>query len=222
MCKFFPYPQIINVNPDVELIAFQCEDTVLQLASVAAGATFELHQHPESQIGMLFSGSLEMNIDGIKEFLEPLDQVYVAAANVLHGSINPFSEPALGFDIKRVITSEISSGKTDKAFLKVSPTSDEATGLACQSVVGSWFEVAITQIPPGEKIPIHKSQSEQMGIIVNGELIMTVGEEHEILRYGQIYYTPPNVLYGGYNYSTETVSLIEILIPPRVSGEERA
>ena len=215
MSKFFPNPKTTKINSNVELIAFQCQDTVVQLASVAPGATFELHQHPESQIGMQIAGRLEININGTKEILEPLQQVYVAGSNVLHGSVNPFPETALGFDVKRMTTSDLSSGQAEEAILKVSPTKNEATGFCCQSVVGSWFEIVITQIAPGGKIPIHQSKSEQMGILLNGQFMMTVGEQQQQLEYGKIYYAPADVLYGGYNPSTEAVSLIEILIPPR-------
>ncbi len=216
MSIFFPQPKTIKINSDVELIAFQCQDTVVQLVSLAPGATFELHQHPESQMGMIISGHLEMNINGTKEILEPLQQVYVANSHVPHGSVNTFPETALVFDVKRLITS-LPSQKTDEVFFNVSPKKDEITDFPSQSVVASWFEIVISQIPPGEKIPIHQSASEQMGILLNGQLMMTVGEDRQQLEYGKIYYAPANVLYEGYNPSGEAVSLIEILIPPRQS-----
>ncbi|MBN3895416.1 MAG: cupin domain-containing protein [Nostoc sp. NOS(2021)] len=209
MSKFFPQPKTININSNVELIAFQCQDTVVQLVSIPPGATFELHRHPESQIGMQISGRLEININGTKEVLEPLQQVYVAGYNVLHGSINPFSETALAFDVKRITNSE----EGEEAILKLSPTQDEVTGFDCQSVVGSWFEIIITQIPPKGIIPIRQSASETMGLILNGKLTIAVEEEQQQLEYGSVYYAPADALYGGYNYSEEAVSLIEILIP---------
>ena len=213
MSKYFPQPKTIKINSDVELIAFQCQDTVVQLASIPPGATFELHRHPESQIGMQIAGRLEMNINGTKEIIEPLGQVYVAGSNVLHGSINPFSETALAFDVKRITNSE----EAEAAILKVISTQDEVTGLDCRSVVGSWFEIIISQIPPKGIIPIRQSANEIMGIILNGKLTIAVEEQQQQLEYGSVYYAPANILYGGYNSSDETVSLIEILIKPRSS-----
>ncbi len=208
MSKYFPQPKTITINSDVELIAFQCQDTVVQLASIPPGATFELHRHPESQIGMQIAGRLEFNLNGTKEIIEPFGQVYVAGSNVLHGSKNPFSETALAFDVKRITNSE----EAEEAILKVSPTQDEVTGFECQSVAGSWFEIIITKIPPKGIIPIRQSASETMGIILNDQLTIAVAEEQQQLEYGSIYYAPADVLYGGYNPSDETVSLIEILI----------
>lgn len=214
MSKFFPTPKSTQLNSDVELIAFSCQDTLVQLVYLAPGATFPLHQHLESQMGMIISGRLEMNVNGTKEIIEPLQQAYIANAYVPHGSVNIFPETALVFDVKRIITS-LPSEKTDEVFLKVSSKKDEMTGFPCQFVVASWFEIVITKIPPGGIIPMHQSASEKMGIILNGQLMMTVGDEQQQLEYGSIYYAPGDVFYGGYNVSDEAVSLVEILIPPR-------
>ncbi|MFN6530358.1 cupin domain-containing protein [Nostoc sp. ChiSLP03a] len=211
MSKYFPQPKTIKINSDVELIAFQCQDTVVQLASIPAGATFELHRHPESQIGMQIAGRLEFNLNGTKEILEPFEQVYVAGSNVLHGSINPFSEIALAFDVKRITNSE----EAEEAILKVTSTQDEVTGFECKSVVGSWFEIIITQIPPKGIIPIRQSADEIMGIVLNDKLTIAVAEQQQQVEYGSVYYVPADVVYGGYNSSDETVSLIELVIKLR-------
>ncbi|MEH2234836.1 cupin domain-containing protein [Nostoc sp.] len=214
MSRFFPTPKTTKINSDVELIAYECQDTLVQLVYLAPGATFALHEHLESQMGMIISGRLEMNVNGTKEIIEPMQQAYIANAYVPHGSVNIFPETAIVFDVKRIITS-LPSEKTDEVFLKVSPKKDEITGFSCQSIVASWFEIVIIEIPPRGIIPMQQSASEQMGIILNGQLMMSVEDEHQELEYGSIYYAPSDVFYGGYNSSDEAVSLVEILIPPR-------
>ncbi|MHC0065905.1 cupin domain-containing protein [Nostoc sp. UIC 10890] len=211
MSKFFPTPKITKIGSDVELIAFECQDTLVQLVYLAPGANFALHEHLESQMGMIISGRLEMNVNGTKEIIEPLQQAYIANAYVPHGSVNIFPETAIVFDVKRIVNS-LPSEKADEVFLKVSPKKDEITGLPCQSIVASWFEIVITEIPPGGIIPIQQSASEQMGIILNGQLMMSVEDEQQRLEYGSIYYAPVNVFCGGYNSSDEAVTLIKILI----------
>lgn len=214
MSKFFPTPKNTKISSDVELIAFECQDTLVQLVYLAPGATFALHQHLESQMGMIISGRLEMNVNGIKKIIEPLQQAYIANAYVLHGSVNIFPETALVFDVKRIVNF-LPSEANDEVFLTASPKKDEITGFPCKSIVASWFEIVITEIPPGGIIPIHQSASEQMGIILNGQLMMIVGDEQQQLEYGSIYYAPNNVFYGGRNLSNEAVYVVEILIPPR-------
>ncbi|GAX34046.1 cupin domain-containing protein [Nodularia sp. NIES-3585] len=211
MSKFFPPPKSTTLNSDVELIAFECEDTLVQLVYLPPGANFALHDHLESQMGMIISGRLEMNVNGIKEIIEPLQQAYIANAYVPHGSVNIFPETAVVFDVKRVINS-LSSPKNDEVFLKVSPQKDELTGFSYQSIVASWFGIKITEIPPGGIIPIHQSVNEEMGIILNGQLMMSVEAEQQQLEYGSIYYVPTDVRYGGYNLSDQTVTLVEISI----------
>ncbi|WGV25117.1 cupin domain-containing protein [Halotia branconii] len=210
MSKYFPQPKTIIINSNVELLAFQCEDTVVQLASIPPSATFTLHRHPESQIGMQIKGRLEFNLNGTKEILEPLEQLYVAGANVLHGSTNPFSETALAFDVKRITNLK----EPEEAILKVSPIFDKITGFECQSVVGYWFEIIITKIPPKAIIPTRQANGEKMGIVLNGKLVIAIQDEQQQLEYGSVYYAPAEALYGGYNASNETVTLIEILIKP--------
>ncbi|WP_392535298.1 cupin domain-containing protein [Nostoc sp. C117] len=221
MSKFFPTPKITKLDSDVELIAYECQDTLVQLVYLPPGANFPLHEHLESQMGMIISGRLEMNVNGTKEIIEPLQQAYIANAYVPHGSVNIFPETAIVFDVKRIVTS-LASEKTDEVFLKVSPKKDEITGLPCQSIVASWFEIVITEIPPGGVIPMQQSTSEQMGIILNGQLMMSVEDEQQRLEYGSIYYAPVDMFCGGYNSSNETVSLIKILIQPssRLSYKE--
>ncbi|WP_084386932.1 cupin domain-containing protein [Anabaena sp. CA = ATCC 33047] len=213
MSQFFPTPKVTQLNADVELIAFDCQDTLVQLVYLAPGATFPLHQHLESQMGMIISGRLEMNVNGITEIIEPLQQAYIANAFVPHGSVNIFPETALVFDVKRTINT-LPSANNDEVFLKVSPKEDEITGLPSEYVVASWFEIVIINIPPAGKIPIHQSDKEEMGIILNGQLMMTVGEEQKLIEYGSIYYAPANVICGGYNTSEETVTLVKISILP--------
>jgi quercetin dioxygenase-like cupin family protein len=212
MSKFFPTSKNTKVHSDVELIAFECQDTLVQLVYLPPGANFALHEHLESQMGMIISGRLEMNVNGIKEIIEPLQQAYIANAYVPHGSVNIFPETAIVFDVKRIINT-LPSAKPDRVFIKVLPTKDKITGFSCQSILASWFEIAITEIPPGGIIPMQQSANEQMGIILNGQLMITVGAEQQQLEYGRIYYAPTDVDCGGYNSSDETVSLVKILIP---------
>ncbi|MFN5895358.1 MAG: cupin domain-containing protein, partial [Dolichospermum sp.] len=103
MSTFFPVPQTIKPRPDLELTLFRCQEIVIQLANILPGAIFEPHQHPESQMGMLFSGSVEINVDEKKAILDPFQQVYIAGSNVPHGSTILSQETVLGVEIKYLI-----------------------------------------------------------------------------------------------------------------------
>ncbi|MBC6477200.1 MAG: cupin domain-containing protein [Hormoscilla sp. GM7CHS1pb] len=219
MSVYFPIGKHIQVKSSVELLAFQCQDTVIQLATIYPGAIFDLHHHPESQMGMVFNRGLEINVDGKKVMLTPLEDVYVADANVPHGSVNTSSETVLCFDVKRIVQTDepvsqkpggSGKDKAGEAFLKLWPAKDAVTGFDRKLGTGSWFDVIMTQIPPGGEMPVKKSVRDRMGIILNSQMVMTVGEERQRIEYGKIYYVPIGSSYRGYNESSQEVCLIEI------------
>ncbi|MEA5536729.1 cupin domain-containing protein [Crocosphaera sp. XPORK-15E] len=211
MSQFFPEQKIINVNEQVELLAFQCEDTVIQLASIAPGATFPLHQHQESQIGMIFNGSLEMDINGNKTIIQPLDHVYIAGSNIPHGSKNLLSQTILGFDVKRIIPTSLST-ENQSQILRVLPNKTKNLGRSCRSVKGAWFEIIITEIPPKKNIPKKQSSLPIMGITLNSKLEVQIETEKQQVAYGNIYYTPAKTACEVSNLTDDTVSLLEIIL----------
>jgi bacilysin biosynthesis protein BacB len=208
MSKFFPSHQNIKVS-NIDIVAFQCQDIVFQFAYIAPGACFPLHQHPESQMGMVISGNLEMNVNGKKEILKPLQQVYSAGSEVPHGSVNYSDESIFCFDVKG-----LTNLSTDEAvFIDLKPTSDQITNFPSHIAVGSWFTTIITQIPPGEKTSNQQSDSEEIGVIIDGKMMVNIGGEQQEIKRGEIYYAPANVIHSGYNSASETVTLIKIVLP---------
>ena len=208
MSEFFPIPDPLKLNHHVELEVFQCQNTIFQLSAVAPNAKLESHQHPESQIGMVLSGELELYIKDLIKPLRPLQDVYIADGNIPHGAFNPLSEPMIGFDLKR-ITSALPS---EDVLLTLSNNQDKITHLPCQSVKGSWFEIVMMKIPSGYSIPPHQGEQEEIGFILNGKLEISIENEGQFLEYGQIYYAPSKVLKKGYNSSKQDINLIKILI----------
>jgi bacilysin biosynthesis protein BacB len=208
MSKFLPSHQNIKVS-NIDIVAFQCQDIVFQFAYIAPGACFPLHQHPESQMGMVISGNLEMNVNGKKEILKPLQQVYSAGSEVPHGSVNYSDESIFCFDVKG-----LTNLSTDEAvFIDLKPTSDQITNFPSHIAVGSWFTTIITQIPPGEKTSNQQSDSEEIGVIIDGKMMINIGGEQQEIKRGQIYYAPADVIHSGYNSASETVTLIKIVLP---------
>lgn len=212
MSVFFPEPQTIKIRPDLELTLFQCQEIVIQLANISPGAIFEPHQHPESQMGMIFNGCVEINVDGNKAILEPFQQVYVAAANIPHGSVILSEETILGVEIKYLIKPQLNE-HIDEPILNLEPTIDKTTGFPCKFGACSWFQIAILEIPPNEKLPRCTSSTEEIGIILNEQIMMKVGEEEKLLEYGTIYHAPAGVYHSGYNTSDQSISLIKVSLP---------
>lgn len=209
MSIFFPIPQTVKPRSDLELTLFHCQEIVVQLANILPGAIFEPHQHPESQMGMLFSGSVEINVDGKKEILEPLQQVYVAGTNIPHGSTILSQENVLGVEMKYLIKSQLNE-QVDQPILNLQPTIDQTTGFPCKFGASSWFKIAILEVPPQGKLPTTITNTKEIGIILNDQIMIKVGEEEKLLEYGSIYYAPPGVAHGGYSTSDQAISLVKL------------
>lgn len=212
MSTFFPQPQIINPRPDLELTLFQCQDILIQLANITPGAIFAPHQHPESQMGMIFTGLVEINVNGEKSILEPLQNVYIAGTNIPHGSVILSQETVLGVEMKYLIPGQ-SNPHIDEPILHLQPSIDHNTGLTCKFGACSWFEIAILEIPAYGKLPQSANNQQEIGIILNEQITMKVGEEEKTLDYGSIYYAPPGVTHSGYSLSEKPISLVKITLP---------
>ena len=212
MSIFFPEPQTIKPRSDLELTVFQWHEIVIQLAEISPGAIFEPHQHPESQMGMIFTGCVEINVDGKKAILEPFQQVYVAGTNIPHGSVILSQETVLGVEMKYLIKSQ-SDEHIDEPIFSLQPTIDKTTGFPCKFSACSWFQIAILEIPANEKLPRFTSTKEEIGIILNEQIMMKVGEEEKVLEYGSIYYAPAGIPHSGYSTSDKAISLIRISLP---------
>ena len=212
MSTFFPVSQTIKPRSDLELTLFHCQEIVIQLTNILPGAIFEPHQHPESQMGMLFSGSVEINVNDQKAILEPFQQAYIAGSNIPDGSRILSQENVLGFEMKYLIGSQSdkSDQVIDEPILTFQPTIDKTTGFSCKFGACSWFQIAVLEIPAHAKLPIYTSTKEEIGIIVNEQMMMKVGEEEKLLGYGSIYYAPPGVSHSGYNTSDQTISLVKV------------
>lgn len=212
MTSFFPTSQTIEVNPKVDLLAYQCGDSILQLASLLPGSTFALHQHVESQMGLIVSGLLEMNVDGTKEVMKPLQQVYFADSNVPHGAINPFLETAWVIDVKYIHNASTAS-KAHPAMFKMTPhADDQSTNLDISSVSTDWFEVMMTMIPPNQDISDQSIDNDLMGVVLDGVLTVSVGTEKRELQHGGVYYVPSHTESGVFNSSNKAVKLIKISV----------
>ena len=212
MSTFFPVPEIIKPRPDLELTLFRCQEIVIQLANISPGAIFEPHQHPESQMGMLFVGSVEINVDEKKAILNPFQQVYIAGSNVPHGSTILSQETVLGVEIKYAIGASQVDKNIDEPILHLQSTIDKTTGFPCKFGTCSWFEIAVLEIPAHEKLPTYTSTKNEIGIIINDQIMMKVGEEEKLMEYGSIYHAPAGISYSGYNTSDQTISLVKVSI----------
>ena len=88
-----------------------------------------------------------------------------------------------------------------------------AAGVRIKVASGERLMVSFVEISEGADIPFHCHSNEQAGIVLEGEIEFTIGTETRILKPGQSYLIPANVLHGG--KSTSKAQVLDVFSPPR-------
>ncbi len=62
---------------------------------------------------------------------------------------------------------------------------------ACERLMLSWVE-----LQPHSEVAMHQHPQEQMGLLIEGELTFTIGDEKQVLAPGDIWRVPGGVTHG--------------------------
>jgi unsaturated pyranuronate lyase len=87
-------------------------------------------------------------------------------------------------------------------------------GLVMQAVTGGKLMANWVTIEPHREVPRHQHPHEQLGIMLEGALELTLGEETRLLRPGDAYTIPPNLPHSARTYDDGCV-VLDIFTPPR-------
>jgi quercetin dioxygenase-like cupin family protein len=81
---------------------------------------------------------------------------------------------------------------------------------------GDQVMMAIVTIPAGQPTePFHEHPNEQVGIVLEGEVTLTIGDKTRKLKKGDAYIAPPNVPHGLSAPSKSEIRMLEVFCPPR-------
>jgi quercetin dioxygenase-like cupin family protein len=67
------------------------------------------------------------------------------------------------------------------------------TGVLARAVQGAHVTLAVVELSPDSAVPEHAHANEQLGIVLQGSLVFTIGGERRELVAGDTYYIPGNV-----------------------------
>ena len=87
-------------------------------------------------------------------------------------------------------------------------------GINTRIFVGKDSMLSFVKIDPQTQGSIHKLPEEQWGILLEGECIRLQNEEEIVMKKGDFWYSPPNVLHG-IRTETESALILDIFAPPR-------
>ena len=94
------------------------------------------------------------------------------------------------------------------------PRFSPIAGLAMQSVTGGKLMANWVTIEPHRTVPRHQHPHEQLGVMLEGALELTIGEETRVLRPGDAYTIPPNLPHSAATHEEGCV-VLDVFTPPR-------
>ncbi len=87
-------------------------------------------------------------------------------------------------------------------------------GFFARVVCGENVMLSHVTLEPHSVASLHSHPQEQMGIILEGEFEMTIGEETKLLKKGDMYQVSPNITHGGQTHN-ESALVLDVFSPPR-------
>ncbi len=73
----------------------------------------------------------------------------------------------------------------------------------------------VTIAPNAEIPPLHSHPHEQMGIVLEGEITLTIGQETRKLKKTDAFWVPPNTLHGLAAPSDKIALVLDVFTPTR-------
>ena len=95
-----------------------------------------------------------------------------------------------------------------------------AEGVEMRIIPGSNMTVVFFSLAPGATVPEHSHPHEQIGALIKGAIELSIGGEKKVVRAGEAYHIPGDVLHSGRNLDAPA-EIIEIFSPARkdLTGE---
>ena len=66
-------------------------------------------------------------------------------------------------------------------------------GITIKAIYSEKSSISFLDLPPYSHIPIHHHENEQIGVVLEGEIEYTIGDETVLCHPGMTFVVPPNV-----------------------------
>jgi quercetin dioxygenase-like cupin family protein len=94
------------------------------------------------------------------------------------------------------------------------PSLEPAPGIRMNVMVGGRMMANWVRIEPGASVPTHAHEHEQIGLVLEGEILMTIGDETRSLVPGHAYTIPGNLPHAAVA-GPQGCLVLDIFSPPR-------
>jgi quercetin dioxygenase-like cupin family protein len=88
-------------------------------------------------------------------------------------------------------------------------------GITIRAIYGQNVSVSFLEFAAYSTIPPHAHPNEQVGIVEEGALLYTIGDETKLCQAGSAFVIPPNVMHSATVVSDKPAKLIDVFTPPR-------
>jgi quercetin dioxygenase-like cupin family protein len=89
-----------------------------------------------------------------------------------------------------------------------------APGVRIRTPYGRHIMLSLLEMDKGAEIPIHSHPHEQAGVLLEGRMTLTIGDETRRLEPGMGYFVPPGVPHGA-SATDEPVKTLDVFSPVR-------
>jgi quercetin dioxygenase-like cupin family protein len=89
-----------------------------------------------------------------------------------------------------------------------------APGVEMRVIHGEKMTMVFFKLEPGAGVPLHAHPHEQVGTVLKGSIEFVIADEKRIVREGEAYQVPSNVLHGG-KCGESPSEIIEVFSPVR-------
>lgn len=114
---------------------------------------------------------------------------------------------------------EPSNGPYFFAFAQI-PFWFKREGVHIKSITGEQAQLQLVQLDPMFSSD-HAHDNEQIGIVLAGQIELTIDQDTRTCQKGDAYYIPPNVQHGFQVLGDEQAELLEVFAPPKEENRMR-
>jgi quercetin dioxygenase-like cupin family protein len=98
--------------------------------------------------------------------------------------------------------------------IKALPGKEVAKGVTIKPLAGDHVMLNYVAFVPNGEVALHSHHHEQLGLIIEGELAMQIGDERHVLRPGDTYVIPGGIRHSGRAGSSGAL-VVDVFYPLR-------
>lgn len=101
------------------------------------------------------------------------------------------------------------------------PKTELFTGATSTLITGDQVMLSFLEMEQGAEVPEHSHVEEQAGLMLEGELLLRIGDEEKLMRAGEAYIVPSGISHSGV-VVRGPIRILDVFGPPREDYKAKA